>query len=132
MQEQTKITVLLISVIIVAVVSLLFIFYQYGKLQSQFTARIIEKNNELPTEIFYPQLAEVQKQQIIPLCQKPNCEYNSHYRIGAQIIETGSVDVNGQNIKGCHKENTQVNVKAKNSQMIAKLKCVYGGWTVSS
>lgn len=132
MQEQTKITVLLISVIIVAVISLLFIFYQYGKLQSQFTARIISKNNEFPTEIIYPRSAEFQKQQIISSCPKPNCEYNSHYRIGPQIIETGNFDANGKNIKKCHKENIEITVKAKNSQKITQLKCVFGGWTVNS
>src|SRR3989344_3830133 len=107
MQEQTKVTILLFSVIIIAVVSLIFIFYQYGKIQTQFTAKIAAaKTSKLQTQTYYS-TKELQQPKT-QICQKPNCSYNSHYRIGLDVIETGSQDINGQNIKKCHQENTEI------------------------
>ena len=120
MQEQTKVTILLFSVIIIAVVSLIFIFYQYGKIQTQFTAKIAAaKTSKLQTQTYYS-TKELQQPKT-QICQKPNCSYNSHYRIGLHVIETGSQDIIGHIIKKSNQENPELLANPTNMQQDQEL-----------
>lgn len=130
-KEQTKISILLIAVIVVATASLVFIFYEYGKMQSQFTARAIKT---FPIIYAEQQTPSPVLQDVRQLCIRPNCYYNSKYFVGKSEIFTGNNDVNGQDVRGCHSEKTELTMRVKTSTacFTQKLLCVAGGWTLNS
>lgn len=128
MKEQTKVLILLCIVIIIAVTSLIFVFYQYANIQTQvkkqFAPRVIDQTmlRIENTPITYE-----------PTCQRPNCNYENSYRIGATVVQTGNQDINGKNIEGCHAQGTQITVKTTTTNCVTQtLTCVAGGWTLAS
>lgn len=128
MKEQTKVLILLSMVIIIAVISLIFVFYQYAKIQTQvktqFAPRVIDQT-----------MLRIENTPITygPTCQRPNCNYENSYRIGAIIIETENQDINGENIQGCHAQGTQITVKTTQTPCSTQtLTCIAGGWTLAS
>ncbi|MBI4140603.1 hypothetical protein HY485_02080 [Candidatus Woesearchaeota archaeon] len=130
MKEQTKVLMLLCTVIIIAVGSLIFVFYQYAKIQSdvkkQFAPRVVDQSmlRIENTQIDY------EPQQT---CQRPNCLYEDNYRIGAETIYTGKKDVNGNNVQGCHKQGTKLTLKSTGKPCtIQAITCIASGWTLAS
>lgn len=130
MQEQTSVRILLLTVIILAILSLIIIFYQYNKYQTQFTARAFH-DTVYPVIPSKPVIILLQDPRLD--CVTPNCYYDTMYRVGADIITTGTIDVTGQNIQACHSVNTKLTLKTTTKPCsMQTIQCISGGWTLAS